>query len=702
MNDLWSNRSVAIVQLLRVPAASQLSLVISPLQRALRLVVTIARHLSVALRSVVRRPRLFLSDVLVCAATYAVSVLCLFSVTSSAFIPSQFYAAGAPAAVFVLVCAVVFPATGLYMKNWRYASVPELLAIVRSILISSVAFAGLTLAFRASIYIPPTVIVVEAFILTAALAGTRLKARASERSSLSPALAKSVPERDLVPILLVGVGHAADLFLRALQRDANAQYWPVGILDPNPDEQGLLFKGVPVVGTLEQFDAVLQELDSRGQRPRHLTFTEDFASYRDKGAGRLIERAESLGIAVSRLPSPTELRKATRESEIELRRIELSDLLERPQAALDRDLIRRFVSGRRVLITGAGGSIGGELTKQIASLGPSDLVLIDHSEYNLYAIDLELSERSFSFARHSYLCNIREAARVNEIFDRHRPEIVFHVAALKHVPMVELNPCEGVLTNIVGSRNVADATQRIGALAMVQVSTDKVVNPTSFMGVTKRIAELYCQALDLENGRAGCRTRFMTVRFGNVLGSSGSLIPLFQRQLARGGPLTVTHPEMTRYFMTIREAVELTLHASAHGLESQIGKGQIFVLDMGKPIKVIDVARRMIRLAGYRPDSDIEIKIIGLRPGEKMYEELFDLDEQRVNSPVTGVFGAVPRPVALPVLQDVVSRLSDNAVRGKDAEVIQLVRELIPKYAAPQSDASYPVGREHIQASLSR
>jgi O-antigen biosynthesis protein WbqV len=246
--------------------------------------------------------------------------------------------------------------------------------------------------------------------------------------------------------------------------------------------------------------------------------------------------------------------------------------------------------------------------------------------------------------------------------------------------MVQMNPCEGVLTNVVGTMNVANAAKKYGTLAMVQVSTDKVVNSTSVMGATKRLAELYCQALDLNGLETGLGPRFMTVRFGNVLGSSGSLIPLFKRQLARGGPLTVTDANMTRFFMTIREAVELTLQASAYGFEKQLGQGEIFVLDMGEPIKIIDIARRMIRLAGFTPDQEIEIKIIGCRPGEKLFEELFDETDKRTSSPVPGVLGAVPEPIPLPTLRDAFTRLQRHSERGNEASVVAVMRELLPRY----------------------
>lgn len=583
--------------------------------------------------------------------------------------------------MFVSISAIVFPLTGLYDRNWRYTSIPDLIPIVKAVALASVIFISCMFLFTRLESIPRSVIAIEILILIPFLTAIRLSFRLDELRTFASTFKRTKPKSEKsLPILLVGAGNAADHYLRALQRDANSTYWPVGFLENAPAQRGLLLRGVPILGSLDDFESVMLALELRGQRPRHLIFTEALTGFSEQSVERLIERAEKQGIAISRLSPPTELRNPRTENRLELRPIELTDLLERPQTALDRGALLRLVRGRRILITGAGGSIGGELTQQIAALDPAELVLLENCEYNLYAIDLDLAEKFRSVPRVTYLCNIRDSGRVNEIFDRHLPQLVFHAAALKHVPMVELNPCEGVLTNVIGSMHVADAAKRTNALGMVQVSSDKVVNSTSVMGMTKRLAELYCQALDLDGMKSSDAPRFMTVRFGNVLGSSGSLVPLFKRQLARGGPLTVTHPEMKRFFMTLREAVELTLQASAFGLEQCLGQGEIFVLDMGEPIKIIDIARRMIRLAGYTPDLDIKIEIVGCRPGEKLYEELFDSSDRRVNSPIPGVLGAVPSPIPLTVLRDGFSRLRYCAEFADLSGLFAKASELLPSY----------------------
>jgi O-antigen biosynthesis protein WbqV len=581
---------------------------------------------------------------------------------------------------FVLTCAAIFPLSPLYSRNWRHASVADLFGIVRVVCVASLVF--VFCIFVARLFsVPRSVMVIEALILAPLMIALRLRPQYRAMLHLAaPLLTTPEEPEDKLPVLLIGTGDAADLYLCALQRDPTARYWPVGILDNGTAPEGFYLRGVPVLGSIGDFEAVVRDLSYKGLRPRHLILTEGTSGFAESGLEELINCADRTGMAISRPAPVLELRNPKSESRFELRPIELTDLLERPQAALDRDALRRMIACRRVLVTGAGGSIGSELILQLAAFGPSELVAIDHCEYNIYAIDLELGEKFPNLARKVYLCDVRDAARLMEIFDRHRPELVFHAAALKHVPMVELNPCEGVLTNVLGTMNVADATRRCGAQAMVQISTDKAVNATSVMGATKRLAELYCQALDLESASAASPVRFMTVRFGNVLGSSGSLIPLFKRQLARGGPLTVTHPEMTRFFMTIREAVELTLQASAYGLEKQVGQGEIFVLDMGEPIKIIDMARRMIKLAGYVPEEDIKIDIVGCRPGEKLFEELFDDNERRVNSPVPGVLGAIPHPVPLTRLQRAFAQLRRRAKSGDLDGLVDLITQILPTY----------------------
>lgn len=642
------------------------------------------RRVRGAVRSVQKYPALYLTDLASVGVALAMALLLRYGVGELSARPETASVLFWSGVQYLAICALVFPLSGLYSRNWKYGSISDLFIILRAVLLTSLLLVTLLFFSTRLTDIPRTVVPMQSLLLIAFLAAARLSFRAEELALRRPVFksgrSKDAQDDNRIPLLLIGASDAADLYLRALARDPNATYTPVACLDRSEDQIGMSLRGVPIAGRIQDFEGVVAELQQQGKQPRHIVFTEAPAAFGEEASDGLLRSAERLGIAVSRLSQMTELKRAKGDNPYELRSIELTDLLERPQAALDREAIGRLVRGRRVLITGAGGSIGSELTTQVAACDPAEIVLIDNTEYNLYAIDMTLTESFPQVPRWSYLCSVRRSQRVEEIFERHRPELVFHAAALKHVPMVQMNPCEGVLTNVVGTMNVANAAKKYGTLAMVQVSTDKVVNSTSVMGATKRLAELYCQALDLNGIETGLGPRFMTVRFGNVLGSSGSLIPLFKRQLARGGPLTVTDANMTRFFMTIREAVELTLQASAYGFEKQLGQGEIFVLDMGEPIKIIDIARRMIRLAGFTPDQEIEIKIIGCRPGEKLFEELFDETDKRISSPVPGVLGAVPEPIPLPTLRDAFARLQRYSERGNEASVVAVMRELLPRY----------------------
>jgi O-antigen biosynthesis protein WbqV len=361
--------------------------------------------------------------------------------------------------------------------------------------------------------------------------------------------------------------------------------------------------------------------------------------------------------------------------------IEIADLLGRPEIRTDNAAIISMIRGKRVLVTGAGGSIGSELCRQIASLKPAELITADFGEFNLYSIDKELSEKFPNIPRKTALFDVRDAEMVSFWFNEARPEIVFHAAALKHVPLVEDHPLEGVKTNVFGTIHIAEACVKYNVAAMVTISTDKAVNPSNAMGATKRLAESYCQGLD-QLSHDQITTNFVTVRFGNVLGSAGSVVPLFQRQIEEGGPVTVTHPDIKRYFMTIPEAVTLVLQAGARGMRSDRRRGGIYVLDMGQPVKIIDLARHMIQLSGLRPGLDIQIKVMGLRPGEKLYEEVVHNDESLVSSGDDPVMQIVPRTTDLTILRQQVSELR-QACATKDFErVMRLLKVSVPEFSS--------------------
>ena len=585
-------------------------------------------------------------------------------------------------ALFTLVCGAVFWTTGLYQGIWRYASLNDLVAIARAVTLSLLIFLPITFLITRLDELPRSFLIINWLVLAFLLAAPRLLYRVFKDRGFDRVLERGTQTR--VPVLLIGAGDGAEVFIREIARARDAAYEVVGVVDEKGTRVGRRIHGVPVIGHLDDLAGILETLARKGQKPQRFILTkrptrEEFE--------RILDLADARGMTIARLPRLTEFRSGEAER-FEPRPVAIEDLLGRTRTPLDRTAMRRLVEGRRVLVTGAGGSIGAELVRQIATFQPAHMSLLDNSEYLLYSIGLELGEAHAELSRTLVLGDVRDRVRLDQVMTGEAPELVFHAAALKHVPMVEANPVEGVLTNVIGTRNTADACRKAGVAAMVLISTDKAVNPTSVMGATKRLAESYCQALDIAERRDGrFGTRFITVRFGNVLGSTGSVVPLFHRQLAAGGPLTVTDPEMTRYFMTLREAVELVLQASALGVKAPSAEaGKIYVLDMGEPVRIMDLARQMIRLAGLRLGKDIEIVVIGPRPGEKLREELFHEAEPLVETGQPGLRLAAPRTVNLELLGRNLDELETLAVGGRRAELDATVRRLVPEYHAEDAE----------------
>jgi len=573
--------------------------------------------------------------------------------------------------VFVLLAAITFRWSRMYRGVWRYASVDDLLAITKAVTITILAFLPLLFLMTRLDLFPRSVPLIQWFLLLAMLGGPRflyrvLKDRRFDR------IAASVGYRR-IPVLLIGAGDEAELFLRELKRDRDAMYTVVGIIDEKGTRVGRDIHGVSVIGGIDRLQDFVVG-DDLAAKPEKLIIT------KERLDGQLVrstmEVASANGLTVSRLPRLSELKAG--EGATVTRPIAVEDLLGRPQVPLDRDAICEMIKGRRVLITGAGGTIGSELARQIVAQSPAAIGLLDISEYLLYEIDTEVATLCPLTERMTILGDVKDRDRVESAFAEFLPDIVFHAAALKHVPMVEANPMEGVLTNVVGSRVVADACRAANVGCMVQISTDKAVNPTNLMGATKRLAEAYIQAQDMSENGSG--TRFVAVRFGNVLGSTGSVVPLFQRQLAQGGPVTVTHPEMTRYFMTVKEAVELVLQSATAALADDQTKGKIFVLDMGDPVRIIDLARQMIRMAGLRPDEDIRIEFVGLRPGEKLFEELLHSGESIVASGHAGLKLAAPRAGELRSLVAALNDLESSARSRDRRAALSHIVGLVPEY----------------------
>ncbi len=595
------------------------------------------------------------------------------------------------AALFGIVMLALLRVSGLYRGIWRYASVSDLAAIARASVIAILVYTVILFLMTRLEGVPRSTLVIQWFVLVALLGAPRLAYRMFKDGRVDRLFERDSARR--IPVLLVGAGDGAEVFIREMRRDGRANYDAVGIVGLNDTRVGRTIHRVPVLGTTDQLDRVVERLSTTDRRPQRLIVTQD--DLPGPVLRHLVDSAAALGLGIARMPRVTEIRHGI-DDELTVRPIAIEDLLGRPQRVLDRPAMALLVGGRRILVTGAGGTIGSELVRQIAALGPARLVLVDNAEYQLYLIDLDLAERSGAVPRRAVLADIRDRARLDEVLGEERPELVFHAAAYKHVPLVESNPIEGVLTNVIGTRNLAEACRAAGVAAMVMISTDKAVHPSNVMGATKRLAEGICQALDLQGRREGAATRFITVRFGNVLGSTGSVVPLFQRQLAQGGPLTVTHPEVERYFMTVREAVELVLQAATLASSAEpppgLDQGGIFVLEMGDSVKIVDLARQMIRLAGLVPDQDIKIEFVGLRGGEKLSETLFHEAEPAVATGADGLLLARPRASDYAMLARGLSDL-EEAARARDGARCQAaLARLVPEFQGAVGEAARAAG----------
>ncbi len=511
-------------------------------------------------------------------------------------------------AIVVPVQGGVFFAFGLYRSLWRFASLPDLKRLLLAAGTAALAAtAALFMTHRLEL-IPRSVLVMDALLLVLVMGGSRFAYRAWKDGHFLP-----LGMGGGKPAIVMGAGEAAVSLLRELRR--GGEWRIVGMLDDNAALAGRQLNGVGIYGPLEKIAELALRTESG-----HAIVAMPSASVAARR--RAAELAAEAGLTVLTVPAYDDILSG-RVAISRVRKIELEDLLGRQQIMLDEAGLHRLITDRVVLVTGAGGSIGSELARQIARFGPRLLVMFELSEFALYTIEQEFSEQWRDVPIVCAVGDVKDAPRVDTVFRRYRPEVVFHAAAYKHVPLIENeNAWEGVRNNVLGTLRVAEAAHQYGAGKFIQISTDKAVNPTNVMGATKRVAEMACQGLQQRGG-----TDYVVVRFGNVLGSSGSVIPKFREQVARGGPVTVTHPEITRYFMLIPEAAQLVMQAGLMGKG-----GEIFVMDMGEPVKIVDLARDMIRLSGYL-DGDVRIEFIGLRPGEKLYEELLTDDEKTLPTP---------------------------------------------------------------------
>ncbi|MBU6448469.1 MAG: polysaccharide biosynthesis protein [Rhodospirillales bacterium] len=557
---------------------------------------------------------------------------------------------------------------GLSRLHWRFVSLHDLVLLGFAAIVTSIMLTLLMVGAGAPLP-SPAFPVILALVMAAALSVPKLLYRLLRQRRGKQGAAQTA--------LLVGDGENAELFLSAHAQQPSAPYRVTGLIALSEKHIGRRVHGLDVLSAAEEGEAMLERL---AEKPDLLIITAPhFTGDRLKALMRV---AEARNIRVMRAPSLTRLAPA--DQKVALQPIAIEDLLNRRQVRLELDAMAALIAGQRVMVTGAGGSIGSELCRQLAGFGPAEILLLDSSEFALWQIDLEIRELAPALPRRTMVADVRNAAHIHSITQTFRPELVFHAAALKHVPIVEANRLEGLRTNALGTMVVADAAATAGAKLMVLISTDKAVNPSSVMGASKRLAEMYAQALDVAARHNGQGMRCVTVRFGNVLGSTGSVVPLFRRQLAQGGPLTVTDPEMQRYFMTVREAVGLVLQASAAGSgEEAIPDGGIFVLDMGEPVKIVDLARQMIRLAGLKPDEDIQIKFTGLRPGEKLFEELFHGAEEPLPTQHEGLLMATPRLVDLAAVTATMTELAAAARAGDEDSAITILQRTVPEFLAP-------------------
>jgi len=581
--------------------------------------------------------------------------------------------------LFALLCAatclLVFACMRLYRGLWRYASIADLVAITKAVTIALLLFYVPLFAFGGTYVVPRSAPFIQWLLLLALLGGPRFFYRILRDRQMGVGTTPAGDNR--IPVILIGSGDRAELFLRDTRSGPSAQYLVVGIVDDNPLRTGHTIHNVRIYGGMEDLPKALEELSSRGLKPQRAILTYDRID--GPKVRRLLELADALGLPLARLPSLAEFKEGMQEG-LAIRPIAVEDLLGRAQNVHDKTHIQSSLAGKVVLVTGAGGTIGAELARQIASFGPKRVLLLELSEYALYRIDLELARDFPTVARTAIIGDVRDRAHLDALFTREKPEIVFHAAAIKHVPLAEANAEEAALTNVQGTCCVADACVAHGAKTMVLISTDKAINPSSVMGATKRVAESYCQALGGDKALSK-GTRFVAVRFGNVLGSTGSVVPLFEQQLKAGGPLTVTHKDMVRYFMTVREAVELVLQAATLSGRN----GEVYVLDMGQPVKILDLAEQMIRLSGLKPYHDIQISFTGLRPGEKMFEELFHASEAEAKTEHESIWLANPAQVPMETLAAKLSKLYEACTGRESGKVVRYLRELVPEYHTPES-----------------
>ncbi|MCQ3943921.1 MAG: capsular biosynthesis protein [Alphaproteobacteria bacterium] len=578
----------------------------------------------------------------------------------------------------VVYAGIVYSYFHLDDAKWRFASLPDLSNIFRSATVLALSLLVLDYILVApnlygTFFFGKTTIAIYWVLQMFFLGGSRVAYRYFRYSRTRQQARAS----DSVPTLVLGRAADAEVLLRAIESGAVKKIWPVGILSPSPADQGQSIRGIAVLGSFDDLERAVADLGGRGRRVTRVVLTPS-AFEPDAKPEALLMQARRLGLATSRLPALDDGGEALR-----LAPVNVEDLLLRQTVNIDYRRLEDFIRGKAVIVTGGGGSIGAEICDRVVTFGAARLLVIENAEPALHAALEALATKQADAAIEGRIADVRDRDRIMRLFADFKPDLVFHAAALKHVPLLERDWDEGVKTNVFGSVNVADAAVAADAAGMVMISTDKAIEPVSVLGATKRFAEMYCQALDARSARQpdGDRAmRLISVRFGNVLASNGSVVPKFKAQIEAGGPVTVTHPEMVRYFMTIREACDLVITAGSHALGPDRSDVAVYVLNMGQPVKILDLAERIIRLSGLEPGRDIDITFTGMRPGERLHEILFAREEPTAEIGIAGVVAARPVSPSLDTMQEWLGRLQQGLTRGDRAAIDRVLRDAVPDF----------------------
>jgi FlaA1/EpsC-like NDP-sugar epimerase len=611
------------------------------------------------------------ADAVLCALAFLLAFRLRFLDEANG-IPDRYWTLFVQSVAIVAIGKVlVFAAFGLYQKWWRYVGLRDLLGIVRAVAVASlILIVVFTVAKPFEDSLPRSVAVMDFMFTLGLVGGARILVRmVMERPGRGARIARG---RD---VLVIGAGSGGQMVVRELQLNPDLGSVAIGFVDDDPRKRGMRMLGLKVLGSTAEIGEILDETE-----PDEVVIA--IPSAPGTLRGRVVAACRERAIAVRTLPTVFELLRGGVQLTRQLREVQVEDVLGRDPVHVELDTVGAYLEDRKVLVTGAGGSIGSELCRQIARVRPRLLVMLDNAEGNLFSVDRDMIEERHFSSVESVLADCREPARMLEVMQRFKPDVVFHAAAYKHVPLMEGNPLEAVRNNAIATRITAETAAASTVERFVLVSTDKAVNPKTVMGASKAMAEWIVEVA----GEKHPHTRFVSVRFGNVLGSSGSVVPLFRRQIERGGPVTVTHPEMTRYFMTIPEAVQLVIRAGDIGA----GRGEVFVLDMGDPVRIVDLAHNMIRLAGYEPEKDIAVDFIGIRPGEKLQEELFGANERTRPTAAKRILRAV-RDVPLDPdwVISTLDGMEQLVLAGDEANLSERVVQLVTASGGGEAEVLY-------------